>query len=42
MRHLLTSLLSLLLHAIFAKWLAETGALLRSLKPNNNRKETPR
>jgi len=41
MRHPLTSLLSLLLHAIFAKWLAETGALLRSLKTNKNRKETP-
>jgi hypothetical protein len=41
MRHPLTSLLSLLMHAIFAKWLADTGALLRSLK-NNNRKETPR
>ena len=42
MRHPLTSLLSLLMHAIFAKWLADTGALLRSLKNNNNRKETPR
>ena len=40
MRHPLTSLFSLLLHAIFAKWLAETGSLLRSLK-TNNRKETP-
>ena len=33
------AILSLLVHAIFAKWLAETGALLRSLR-NNNRKET--
>ena len=35
------AILALLIHAIFAKWLAETGALLRSLR-NNNRKETPR
>ena len=38
----LTSFFSLLIRAIFAKWLAETGALLRSLKNNNNRKETIR
>ena len=36
------AILSLLVHAIFAKWLADTGALLRSLRNNNNRKETPR
>ena len=42
MSHPLTSLLSLLMHAIFAKWLAETGALLRSLETNNNRKENIR
>ena len=35
------TLFCLLMHAIFAKWLGHTGALLRSLK-NNNRKETPR
>ena len=35
------ALLSMAAHAIFAKWIAETGALLRSLR-TNNRKETPR
>ena len=34
-------LLSMAAHAIFAKWIAETGALLRSLR-TNNRKKTPR
>ena len=37
------ALLSMAAHAILAKWIAETGALLRSLRTNNNnRKETPR
>ena len=35
------ALLALAANAIFAKWLAETGALLRSLQ-TNNRKETQR
>ena len=35
------ALLAIAAHAIFAKWIAETGALLRSLR-TNNRKQTPR
>ena len=40
MRHQLKPLLQMFMHAVFAKWLAEAGALLRSL--NNKRKETIR
>ncbi len=35
------ALLAIAAHAIFAKWIAETGALLRSLR-TNNQKKTPR
>ena len=35
------ALLAIAAHAIFAKWIAETGALLRSLR-TNTRKQTPR
>ena len=35
------ALLSMAAHAILAKWIAETGALLRGLR-TNNRKKTPR